>query len=127
MKTEELTKVLAWIRTTDLVEVGYNHGDDGFALSTAEAPAAYPAPPASRFSAVTSPAVGIFQWSEPGRARPAEEGAAVAEGGLLGVVETTKGKFTAVKAPCAGRLSKVLAEAGAAVEFGQALFFIENA
>lgn len=126
MKTEDLTQVMAWIRTTDLVEVGYDRGGDGFALSTAEAAPAYPAP-ASKFSAVAAPAIGIFQWSEPGRARPAEEGAPMAEGEQLAVVETAKGKFTPVKAPCAGRLAKVLIEAGSAVEFGQALFFIENA
>ncbi len=126
MKTDDLKQVMDWLKTTDIVEVGYNHGEDGFSLATAEAPSPSYPPPASRFAAVSSPAVGILRWNEPGKPRPAEEADPVEEGQLLAVVETAKGKFSPVKAPSTGRLARVLAEDGAAVEFGQALFFIES-
>ena len=60
MKTEQLQEVMSWLKSTDLVEVQYKSGKDGFTLATAES---VPAPsypiPASRFQPVTSPAVGL--------------------------------------------------------------------
>lgn len=126
MKTDQLRDVLSWIKTTDLVEVSFKQGDDGFSLSSAESPAAHAYPvAASRFSPVCAPCVGLFQWNAPGKARAHEEGAEVAEGDLLGLIETVKGKGTPVKAPAAGRLARVMIDGGAAVEYGQPLFFIE--
>ena len=125
MGTEQVKDVLDWMRRTDLVEVSYREGGRGFSLSTAAAVSEpnYPLP-AARFTPVCSPAVGIFQWSEPGRARAAEEGAPVAEGDVLGLIESAPGKQVPIKAPCAGKLARVFAEAGKAAEYGQPLFFI---
>lgn len=125
MNTSELETVLSWIKTTDLVEVSYRGEAAGFSLTTSEAPSPAIPLPAARFVPVASPAVGAFQWSELGRAKAVEEGQDVAEGALLGVVEAAKGKTVAVKAPCAGRLARALVEAGAPVDFGQPLFFLE--
>ncbi len=128
MNTQQIEEVLSWLKSTDLVEISYRQGTKGFSLATSQAQATphYPAP-SSRFTPVCSPAVGLFQWSEPGRPRPAEEGAEVACGQKLGLVELGKGKSAAVSAPQAGRLARVMVEPGAAVEFGQPLFFIEPA
>ncbi|MBI3553821.1 MAG: acetyl-CoA carboxylase biotin carboxyl carrier protein subunit [Elusimicrobia bacterium] len=128
MNTQEIEEVLSWLKGTDLVEVSYRQGQKGFSLATSESSAAphYPIP-ASRFTPIASPAVGVFQWSEPGRPRQAEEGAEVAAGQGLGLVETGKGKSAPVTAPSAGRLARVMVEAGAAVEFDQPLFFLEPA
>ena len=127
MNTEKLQEVLAWIKGTDLVEVSYKRGTEGFSLATAEgAPASIPIPRA-RYAPVCAPAVGVFQWNEPGKARGAEEGEAACEGQLLAVIETGKGRWAKVTAPCSGRLAKAFVEAGAAVEYGQPLFFIEAA
>ncbi len=125
MKTEELQDVLSWIKTTDLVEVSYKSGEKGFSLSSAQ-PQAQPSYPAvtSRFTPVVSPAVGLFQWNAPGRARAADEGAEVSEGDVLGLVESAKGKTTPVTAPAPGRVARVMIDAGAAVEYGQPLMFI---
>jgi biotin carboxyl carrier protein len=126
MKTEKLQDVLAWIKTTDLVEVSYKSEGEGFTVATAEAaPVPHYPLPASRFQPVTSPAVGVFQWAPLGKARRAEENAEVAEGDALGLVETAKGKTTPVTAPCAGRVARVFIEGGAPVEYGQALLFLE--
>ncbi|MDE2038848.1 MAG: hypothetical protein KGO96_11805 [Elusimicrobia bacterium] len=124
MTSEQLKDVLAWIKTTDLVEVQYKRGGDGFSLSRAEAAPRYPIP-ASRFAAVTSPGVGLFQWSALGKARSAEEGREVSEGETLGVIEEAKGQAIPVKAPCAGRVAKIFIEGGAPAEYGQALLFLE--
>ena len=125
MNTQELQDVLSWIKTTDLVEVSYKSGETGFTLASTQpqAPQHYPAA-AARFLPVVSPAVGLFQWNEPGRAKPVDEGSEVAEGDLLGVVETAKGKLSAIKAPAAGRVARVMIDGGAAVEYGQPLMFL---
>ncbi len=125
MATEQLKDVLDWMRRTDLVEISYRSEGRGFSLSTAENAAQphYPLP-AARFTPVCSPAVGLFQWNAPGRARAADEGSPVAEDEVLGLIEVAPGKTTPVKAPCAGKLARVFAESGKAVEYGQPLFFI---
>lgn len=126
MNTEQLQDVMAWLKTTDLVEVQYKSESGGFTLATAEniPMPQYPIP-ASRFQPVTSPAVGMFQWSALGKARKAEEGVEVAEGDVLGVVETAKGQGTQVKAPCAGRVAKIFIDGGTPAEYGQVLLFLE--
>ena len=127
MNTEEIQEVLSWLKSTDLVEVSYRQGTKGFSLATTETQNhSYPVP-ASRFSPVCAPAVGVFQWNEPGRPRQAEEGADIPAGHRLGLVETGKGKFAEVTAPSAGRLARVMVDGGVAVEFGQPLFFLEPA
>lgn len=127
METKKISAVLDWMKTTDLVEVAYKHGADGFALSTTEAPAAVSggSMPASRFTPVSSETVGVFQWNEPGKARKAEEGSAVAEGDVLAVIVTGSGASKPVKAPFAGRVAKCFADAGQAVEYGRPLFLLE--
>ena len=126
MTTDQLKDVMAWLKTTDLVEVQYKRGADGFSLASTETPVLphYPIP-ASRFQPVASPGVGIFQWSALGKARRAEEGAEVAEGDTLGVIEAAKGQATPVKAPCAGRVAKIFIEGSAPAEYGQVLLFLE--
>ncbi|HEX4047941.1 MAG TPA: biotin/lipoyl-containing protein [Elusimicrobiota bacterium] len=127
MDTKKIGAVLDWMKSTDLVEVAFKRGGDGFALATADAPAPIPggSMPASRFVPVASESVGVFQWSEPGKARKAEEGAEVAQGDVLGVVVSGAGAPAPVKAPCAGRVAKCFADAGEAVEYGRPLFLLE--
>lgn len=127
MDTEYIRPVLAWMKTTDLVEVVYKKGGEGFALGAEGAPPAIPAgnlPPA-RFAPVTAESVGVFQWAEPGKARRAEEGVDVAAGDQLAVIVSGSGAAKPVKAPVAGRIAKVFADAGEAVEYGRPLFLLE--
>ena len=127
MDTASLRAVADWMKETDLVEVSYKKEGAGFSLSTPDAPPPVPAGvlPPSRFVPVASEAVGVFQWSEPGKPRVAEEGAEVAEGAVLGVVVTGAGAAKPVKAPVAGRVSRCFADAGEAVEYGRPLFLLE--
>lgn len=127
MNTSDMRPVLDWMKSTDLVEVVYKKEGQGFALRSSEAPAPIPGGslPASRFVPVASESVGVFQWSEPGKARKAEEGADVAEGDVLAVVVSGSGAAKPVKAPCAGRIAKCFADAGQAVEYGRPLFLLE--
>lgn len=127
---KDLRDVSDWMKTTDLVEVAWKKGAKGFSLAAPDAPStslSAPPLPASRFLPVASEGVGVFQFSEPGKARKAEEGAAVAAGDVLGVVVTGSGAQKAVKAASAGRVAKVFVEAGQAVEYGQPLFLVEPA
>mgnify|MGYP001607194381 CR=1 FL=1 len=102
-------------------------GGKGFALSTTDsAPRVSEGTlPPSRLLSVSSEGVGVFQWSEPGKARQAEEGSSVAEGAVLGVLVSGSGASKPIKAPTAGRVAKCFAEAGQAVEYGQPLFLLE--
>jgi biotin carboxyl carrier protein len=127
MNTAELNDVIAWIKTTDLVEVSFKEGKQGFSFQTA--PQAVSVPyyfSGARLSPVTAEAVGIFQWNDAGKARGKADGASVAAGDLLGVIDLGIGKKQAVKAPVAGKLSKTCVDAGDAVQYGQPLFFIEQ-
>ncbi len=127
MDTEHIRAVLTWMKTTDLVEAVYKKSGVGFALSTTDAPAAIAGAgmPASRFVPVASENVGVFQWAEPGKARRAEEGVEVAAGDALAVIVSGSGAAKRVKAPCAGRIAKIFADAGEAVEYGRPLFLLE--
>ena len=82
MDTAQIRDVLDWMKSTDLVEVAFKRSGRGFALSTADAPAAISggSMPASRFVPVSAESVGVFQWAAPGKARTTEEGSDVAEG-----------------------------------------------
>jgi biotin carboxyl carrier protein len=125
MNTTELKDVLAWIKSTDLVEVSFKAAGKGFTLATAEAPVRIPnAVFPSRYDCVASPAVGLFQGSALGKSK-AEEGASVAAGDVLGLIDGGGKSKTEVKANASGRVAKVLVEAGGAVQYGQPLFLIE--
>ena len=123
MDTRTLDEILTWMRSTDLVELAYKRGSEGFEFRTEGAPLAEAAFPASSLVPVSSTAVGVFRASRPGLAPKAQEGGSVASGDWLGLVETG-GASVDVSAPSAGRLVKVLAQDGAAVEYGQPLFLI---
>ncbi|MBI5202274.1 MAG: biotin/lipoyl-binding protein [Elusimicrobia bacterium] len=124
METRRLQEVLTWMRGTDLTEVSYRKGDDGVEVKLEgrnSVPSA--AFPATTLLPVSSTGVGLFRWSAPGKARKANEGASVAEGDLLGLLETGA-EPVEIKAPAAGRLVKVLVDDGKPVEYGQPLFLI---
>ena len=127
MDTKIITQIRNWMTSTDLVEVTYKKNGKGFSLSTTDSlsPLAGEFSPTSRFIPVAAPAVGIFQWSKPGRARQTEENAHVDKGHILAVIISGTGLPHEVPAPCAGRLAKIFPSADDAVEYGQPLFLIE--
>ncbi len=124
---EALKDVTAWMKGTDLAEIAYRKGGTGFSLTAAGAEsAAPPALPSDRFTPVVSAGVGVFQWSEPGKPRKAEEGAEIAEGDVLGIIVTGCGAAKPILASRPGRVSKLLVDAGQAVEYGQPILFLET-
>ena len=92
------------------------------------APAAAPEPAAEPEPAghiVKSPMVGTFyRASSPGAKAFVEVGQEVKLGEPLCIIEAMK-IMNEIEADAAGTVTKVLAENGQAVEFGQALFVIE--
>lgn len=124
METQRLQEVLSWMRGTDLHELSWRKGDDALELKL-EGRGAYStaAFPATALLPVASTGVGLFRFNAPGKPRAANEGASVAEGAVLGLLETG-GEPVEIKAPAAGRLVKVLIDDGKAVEYGQPLFLI---
>jgi acetyl-CoA carboxylase biotin carboxyl carrier protein len=91
----------------------------------AAAPAAAPAAPAETGHVVKSPMVGTFyRASSPGAKPMAEVGQTIKEGEPICIIEAMK-IMNEIEADKSGTIVRVLAENGAAVEFGQPLFVIE--
>jgi acetyl-CoA carboxylase biotin carboxyl carrier protein len=98
------------------------------AAPVAATPAAAPAEAAitaSTAGAITSPMVGVaYLAPEPGAAPFITLGAAVAAGQTVLLIEAMK-TFNQIKAPKAGKVTRILVESGAPVEYGAPLLVIE--
>jgi acetyl-CoA carboxylase biotin carboxyl carrier protein len=96
----------------------------------ASAPAAAAAPaasadPASHPGAVTSPMVGtVYLAPEPGAAAFVTVGQQVREGDTILIIEAMK-TMNQIPAPRSGKLTRLLVEDGAPVEYGAPLVIIE--
>ncbi len=123
MDTKTLSDFIAWSKKTDLQEVLFKKDGVCVEISTAAKN-----PKASDFSckltAVKAPAVGIYNSGLKGKAVVIKENMPVKQGDILGYVEMNK-TLKEVNCPVAGTLKINLAKDGAAVEYGQPLFFIE--
>lgn len=92
---------------------------------TAAAPAAAPAAAEVAGTVVKSPMVGTFyRASNPGAKPLADVGTAVKKGQALCIIEAMK-IMNEIESEFDGTITKVLAENGQAVEYGQPLFIIE--
>ena len=129
MDASPIKEIADWMKTADLAEVVYRKDGKGFsltALGAGEHPTlSAPAMPAGRFIPVASDGVGVFQWSEPGKARKTEEGVEIAAGDVIGVLVTGSGATKPITAAHAGRVAKIFIDAGQAVEYGQPLLLLE--
>ena len=95
------------------------------APAVAEAVAA-PPPPVARGQQVTAPMVGTFYSGPAPGAKPfVEIGTEVKAGDTLCVIEAMK-MMNQIESEMAGRVVSILVENGSPVEFGQALFIIEE-
>jgi acetyl-CoA carboxylase biotin carboxyl carrier protein len=89
-------------------------------------PAPAPPPPAARGQQVTAPMVGTFYSGPAPGAKPfVEIGTEVKPGDTLCVIEAMK-MMNQIESEIAGRVVSILVENGSPVEFGQALFIIEE-
>ncbi len=96
------------------------------APAPATAPAAPAPPPAARGQQVTAPMVGTFYSGPAPGAKPfVEIGTEVKPGDTLCVIEAMK-MMNQIESEVAGRVVSILVENGSPVEFGQALFIIEE-
>jgi acetyl-CoA carboxylase biotin carboxyl carrier protein len=94
--------------------------------SAPTAPAAGSAPAAERGHRVTAPMVGTFYSGPAPGAKPfVEIGTQVKPGDTLCVIEAMK-MMNQIESEVAGKIVSVLVENGSPVEFGQALFVIEE-
>jgi acetyl-CoA carboxylase biotin carboxyl carrier protein len=98
----------------------------GAAPVAAAQPAAAPAAaPAETGHIVKSPMVGTFYRASSPNAKPfADVGQQVKEGEAICIIEAMK-IMNEIEADKSGTITKILAENGQAVEFGQPLFVIE--
>lgn len=95
------------------------------ASAAAPAPVAATDDPASHPGAVTSPMVGtIYMQAEPGAAPFISVGATINEGDTLLIVEAMK-TMNHIPSPRSGKITRILVDDGAAVEFGAPLVIIE--
>lgn len=91
----------------------------------AAAPAAAPAAAEVAGTVVKSPMVGTFyRASNPGAKPLADVGTAVKKGQALCIIEAMK-IMNEIESEFDGTITKVLAENGQAIEYGQPLFIIE--
>ena len=94
-------------------------------MPEAEAPPAPVADDASHPGAVTSPLVGVvYVAPEPGGRPFVSVGDEISEGDTLFIVEAMK-TMNPVRAPSGGRVTRILAENGARVEYGEVLLILE--
>ena len=94
-------------------------------VSAAAAPAVAAAEPMAAGHAVKSPMVGTFYRSaSPGAKAFVELGSVVREGETICIIEAMK-ILNEIEADKSGTVTKILAENGQAVEYGQPLFTIE--
>ena len=76
--------------------------------------------------AVKAPLVGTFYAApEPGAESYVREGQEVKKGEMIGLIEAMK-IMNEIPAPCAGRVTKILAENGDFVAYDQVLLYIEE-
>jgi acetyl-CoA carboxylase biotin carboxyl carrier protein len=91
----------------------------------AQGPAQPAAEPSSHPGAVKAPMVGVaYLTPEPGAPAFIKVGDQVSEGQTVVLIEAMK-TFNPVKAPRAGKITRILIENGAPVEYGEALVIIE--
>ncbi len=129
MDASPIKAVADWMKTADLAEVVYRKNGTGFsltALGAEDRAAIFPAMPSGRFFPVASDGVGVFQWSEPGKARKTDEGVELAAGDIIGVIVSGSGASKPVIATQGGRVAKLFIDAGQAVEYGQPLLLLES-
>lgn len=146
MVPDELQSLVAFLKSTDLVEITWERNGTKISLRRDEAgveliPAAERAGPAPVAAApalppespavpepptIRSPMVGTFlRAAGSGRAPLVEVGSRVTPGQKVCVIEVMK-ILKDVTASESGRIAKVLIETGHPVEYGQPLFLLET-
>ncbi|MFO0998083.1 MAG: acetyl-CoA carboxylase biotin carboxyl carrier protein subunit [Alphaproteobacteria bacterium] len=139
--SDAVRQLAALLEETGLTEIEYAQGDwrvrvaraaNGVAAHAAPAPVATSGAPQPAEAAaaehpgmVRSPMVGtVYLAREPGAAPFVRPGSTVREGETLLLIEAMK-TYNEVRAPQAGRVSRILVADGAPVEYGEPLLILE--
>ena len=122
METKQMSEIIAWMKTTDILEMSFKNGSGGFEFRAETAPGDCAQFPQSAFVPVPSPGIGIFRASSPGTAA-AQEGKPATAGQKLGIVDMGSKKINVIS-PCSGRIAKILIQDSSPVEYGQPLYLI---
>ena len=111
---------IEWERAPAGPTAGVSGTPDG-STGAADSPPPLPNPATESGTVVPAPLLGVF-FRRPGPDQPpfAEEGQAVEEGAVLGLIEVMK-TYHEVRAPRAGVVVRFLVDDGATVQFGQPL------
>ncbi len=150
MDIRKLKKLIELVETSGIAELEITEGDESVRISRhsstapaiaapqppaataepgqeAESQAGSPTPePASRGHEITAPMVGIFYAApSPGADPFVATGSIVAPGDTLCIIEAMK-MMNQIEADTAGRVARILVDNGSPVEYGQALFVIEE-
>ncbi|GAB4030015.1 MAG: hypothetical protein Fur0012_05200 [Elusimicrobiota bacterium] len=124
MDAELLTRVTEWAENTDLEEIVYSDGKDGFSVQNGFTNLCnYRLEPS--IVNVNSPYVGLFRRSPLGRTLNLKEGDRVAKGDVLGYVEVLK-EYKEIISPADGVIKTVCLNDGDCAQYNTALFFIEK-
>ena len=152
MDIRKVKKLIELLEESGIAEIEISEGEESVRISRypqggattvmppvyGAQPAAAPAPPPapagaeaaatpepSRGTEVTAPMVGTFYSAPNPDAKPfVEVGTSVKPGDTLCIIEAMK-MMNQIEAETAGKITRVLAENGDPVEFGQPLFVIE--
>lgn len=150
MDIRKLKKLIELVETSGIAELEITEGEESVRISrhTSTAPAEVVSQPAAataestgetetqagsptsepppRGHQITAPMVGIFYAAPSPGAEPfVEVGSAVEPGETLCIIEAMK-MMNQIESDTAGRVAKILVENGNPVEYGQALFVIEE-
>jgi len=150
MDIRKLKKLIELVETSGIAELEITEGEESVRISrhSSRAPAELAAPPPAataepgqeavsrtappgaeptpRGHEITAPMVGIFYAAPSPGAEPfVEVGSTVAPGDTLCIIEAMK-MMNQIESDTAGRVAKILVENGNPVEYGQALFVIEE-
>lgn len=125
MDIKTIGRITKWMESTDLSEIAWRKGNDGFELKIPGTSTPAFMPESSMITA-PSPAVGIYRFAAPGKSCDIYEGMHVKKGQELGYIEMgASDKRKSVISPSEGFLRILCVEEGKSVQYGQPLFFIE--
>lgn len=147
---DQIRQLVDMMVVNDLVEISIRNGEDEInlrrpncsagvvmtapapapaAAPVVAAPAPLPAPVDDKASEaglveIGSPMVGTFYASPEPNAPPfVQVGSAISPGTVVCIIEAMK-VFNEIKSEVAGKIERVLAKSGSAVEYGQPLFLV---
>lgn len=124
MNSEDIAVIVKWAKETDLEEITYKDGEDGFSFCEIwheERRFNF----ISSMSSINSPCVGIFRNSLPGRTLNISEGDEVKKGDVLGYVEIL-GEYKEIISPYDAIVVRVCLKDGDCADFNVPVFFVEK-